>query len=174
MGEDFKNLRQGSHSVQEYEYDFSRIVRCLPSVVRNELDKARCFKHGLRLDIYSKVQLLNIATYRELVDRSRLVEWGETVVRRECEALEKVKGKEKKRHQGGSGGQTDYKRPRKHQRQQPHSRGLRQASRGASFIVGCIDRRCASSTIGCAIGEAGPTTWLRSVTGACLQPLRLR
>ncbi len=43
MEEDFKNLKQGSRSVQEYEYELSLIVSCLPSVVRSEWDKARCF-----------------------------------------------------------------------------------------------------------------------------------
>ncbi len=76
----------------------------------SEWDKARCFERGLRPAIYSKVQLLNIATYREIADRSRLVERGDMVVRQEREAYEKEKGKgkEKKRHHDGFGGQGHY------------------------------------------------------------------
>ncbi len=55
MEEDFQNLRQGSRSVQEYEYEFARIISCLPFVVRSEWDKTQCFKQGLRPSIYSKV-----------------------------------------------------------------------------------------------------------------------
>ncbi len=47
----------------------------------SEWNKARCFERDLRPGIYLKVQLLNIKTYRELVDRYYLVEWGEVVVR---------------------------------------------------------------------------------------------
>ncbi len=71
--------------------------------MRSEWNKARCFERGLRPSIYSKVQLLNLSTYRDLIDRSCLVKLGEAVVRQQCEVYEKEKGKEKKRQSGGSG-----------------------------------------------------------------------
>ncbi len=55
MEEDFRNLRQGNRSVQEYDCEFARIVSRLPSVVHNEWGKARRFERGLRPNIYLKV-----------------------------------------------------------------------------------------------------------------------
>ncbi len=52
-----------------------------------------------------------------MTDRPLLIERGEAVMRRERASYEKDKGKEKKRHQGGSGGQVDYQRPPKQLRQ---------------------------------------------------------
>ncbi len=126
MEKDFKNLKQGSCTVQENENEYSRIVSCLLSVVRSEWDKTRCFEWGLRPSIYAKVRLLNITTYRVMVDRSLLVEQGEAVVRQQCKAYEKEKGKEKKIQPGGSGGQSSSKWPPKHPCQQLHSRESRQ------------------------------------------------
>ncbi len=66
------------------------------------------------LQFFSKVQLWNIANYRELVDWSHLVERGEAVMRQQREAYEKEKGKDKKRLPGGSRGQSSSKQPPKH------------------------------------------------------------
>ncbi len=122
--------------MQEYECEFSRIVSCLPIVVRSEWDKARSFEGGLRPGIYSKVQLLNISTYRQIVDIARLVERGDLVMRRESEAFEKGKGKEKKRHQGGSGGQSHYQRLPKQPRQPHYPRESQQPAPERCVISG--------------------------------------
>ncbi len=63
------------------------------------------------MDIYLKVRLLNISTYREIVDRPQLVERGESMARQEREAYEKDKWKDKKTSSGGFRGQSISKRP---------------------------------------------------------------
>nr|CAD1817186.1 unnamed protein product [Ananas comosus var. bracteatus] len=48
MEEQFQSLKQGTHTVREYEKEFSHIVNCVPHVVRSDEDKAGCFERGLR------------------------------------------------------------------------------------------------------------------------------
>nr|CAD1821800.1 unnamed protein product [Ananas comosus var. bracteatus] len=56
--------------------EFSRILHCVPFVVRDDEDKARIFERGLRPSIFRLVQSSNLQTYREVVDRAFIVEAG--------------------------------------------------------------------------------------------------
>nr|CAD1840659.1 unnamed protein product [Ananas comosus var. bracteatus] len=56
MEQDSCNLRQGDRTVAEYEREFSRLLHCVPFVVRDDKDKARIFKRGLRSSIFRFVQ----------------------------------------------------------------------------------------------------------------------
>nr|CAD1837154.1 unnamed protein product [Ananas comosus var. bracteatus] len=47
MEQDLRNLRQGDRTVIEYEREFSRLLHCVPFVVRDDEDKARIFERGL-------------------------------------------------------------------------------------------------------------------------------
>nr|CAD1829906.1 unnamed protein product [Ananas comosus var. bracteatus] len=44
MEQDLRNLRQGDRTVAEYEREFSRLLHCVPFVVRDDGDKARIFE----------------------------------------------------------------------------------------------------------------------------------
>nr|CAD1835654.1 unnamed protein product [Ananas comosus var. bracteatus] len=48
MEQDLRSLRQGDRTVAEYEREFSRLLHCVPFVVRDDEDKARIFERGLR------------------------------------------------------------------------------------------------------------------------------
>nr|CAD1837673.1 unnamed protein product [Ananas comosus var. bracteatus] len=65
MEQDLRSLRQGDRTVAEYEREFSRLLHCVPFVVRDDEDKARIFERGLRPSIFRFVQSSNLQTYRE-------------------------------------------------------------------------------------------------------------
>ncbi len=69
------------------------------------------------------------------MDRARLVERGDLVMRREREAFERGKRKEKKSHQGGSGGPSHYQRPPKQPRQQHYPRESRQPTAPERCVI---------------------------------------
>ncbi len=96
------------------------------------------------------------------------------MVRQQCEANEKDKGKEKKGQSGGSGGQSSFNRHPKHPHLQSHSRGPvnPRLSRSGSFAESRIDRRSVRSATGGATDVAGRATCPQSAIGARLQ-LRL-
>ena len=52
MEQDLRNVRQGDRTVAEYEREFSRLLHCVPFVVRDDEDKARIFERGLRPSIF--------------------------------------------------------------------------------------------------------------------------
>nr|CAD1839628.1 unnamed protein product [Ananas comosus var. bracteatus] len=53
-----RSLRQGDRTVAEYEREFSRLLHCVPFIVRDDEDKARIFERGLRPSIFRFVQSL--------------------------------------------------------------------------------------------------------------------
>nr|CAD1831736.1 unnamed protein product [Ananas comosus var. bracteatus] len=76
MEQDLRNLRQEDQTVAEYEREFSRLLHCVPFIVRDDEDKARIFERGLRPSIFRFVQSSNLQTYLEVVDRTLIVESG--------------------------------------------------------------------------------------------------
>nr|CAD1842389.1 unnamed protein product [Ananas comosus var. bracteatus] len=93
MEQDLRNLRQGDRTVAEYEREFSRLLHCVPFVVRDDEDKARIFERGLRPSIFQFVQSSNLQTYREVVNRALIVESSAADLQERREALDKGKGK---------------------------------------------------------------------------------
>ena len=88
----FRKLRQGDRSVREYEREFSRIVNCVPDVVRDDEDMADWFLCGLRPEIYERVQVLKLTTFAKVLDRALLAEHGEAFVREEHKSSERERG----------------------------------------------------------------------------------
>nr|CAD1837620.1 unnamed protein product [Ananas comosus var. bracteatus] len=119
MEQDLRSLRQDERSVAEYEREFSRILHCVPFVVRDDEDKARIFERGLRPSIFRLVQSSNLQTYREVVDRALIVEAGAADLQERRESLEKGKGK---RPAAEGASQTHSRRPPRH----PRSRSSRE------------------------------------------------
>nr|CAD1837184.1 unnamed protein product [Ananas comosus var. bracteatus] len=120
MEQDLCSLRQGDRTVAEYEREFSRLLHCVPFVVRDDEDKARIFERGLRPSIFRFVQSSNLQTYREVVDRALIVESGAADVQEQREARDKGKAK---RPAAEGASQTHSRRPPKHPRSQQHGRG---------------------------------------------------
>nr|CAD1836355.1 unnamed protein product [Ananas comosus var. bracteatus] len=44
MEQDLRNLRQGDRTVAEFEREFSRLLHCVPFIVRDDEDKAGIFE----------------------------------------------------------------------------------------------------------------------------------
>nr|CAD1837517.1 unnamed protein product [Ananas comosus var. bracteatus] len=97
--------------VAEYEREFSRLLHCVPFVVRDDEDKARIFERGLRPSIFRLVQSSNLQTYREVVDRALIVEAGAADLQERREGSEKGKGK---RPAAEVASQTHSRRPPRH------------------------------------------------------------
>ncbi|XP_020082388.1 uncharacterized protein LOC109705985 [Ananas comosus] len=112
MERDLRNLRQGDKTVAEYEREFSRLLHCVPFVVRDDEDRARIFEVGLRPVIFRLVQASNLSTYREVVNRALIVEKGEEIVK-ERDVVDRSKGK---RPAAESSGQQSFRRPSKYPR----------------------------------------------------------
>ncbi|XP_020084910.1 uncharacterized protein LOC109707788 [Ananas comosus] len=120
MERDLRNLRQGDRTVAEYEREFSRLLHCVPFVVRDDEDKARIFEVGLRPAIFRLVQASNLSTYRDVVNRALIVEKGAEIMK-ERDVVDRSKGK---RPAAESSGQQSFRRPPKYPRgQSGQSRG---------------------------------------------------
>nr|CAD1821858.1 unnamed protein product [Ananas comosus var. bracteatus] len=128
MEQDLRNLRQGDRIVAEYEREFSRLLHCVPFVVRDDEDKARIFERGLRPSIFRFVQSSDLQNYREVVDRALIVESGAADVQEQREARDRGKAK---RPAAEGASQTHSRRPPKHPRSQQRGRGSA-AHRGGS------------------------------------------
>lgn len=94
MERDLRNLRQGDWIVAEYEWEFSRLLRCVPFVVRDDEDKACIFEMGLRLSIFRFVQSSNLQTYREVVNCALILEKDAEALQERRKSFDK--GKEKR------------------------------------------------------------------------------
>nr|CAD1820576.1 unnamed protein product [Ananas comosus var. bracteatus] len=139
MEQDLRNLRQGDRTVAEYEREYSRLLHCVPFVVRDDEDKARIFEQGLRPPIFRFVQSSNLQTYREVVDRALIVESGAAEVQERREAMDKGKAK---RLAAEGASSTHSRRPPKHPRSQQRGHDSA-AQRGGS------DRRRPSPCVIC-------------------------
>jgi len=72
--EEFFALTQGSDSVLKYEAKFTELSRFAKSAIADEADKARRFEKGLRPALRSRLSVLNLQTYDEVVERALLGE----------------------------------------------------------------------------------------------------
>ncbi|XP_058207681.1 uncharacterized protein LOC131320822 [Rhododendron vialii] len=74
---EFLNLQQGNMTVTEYAAKFTRLSRFATYVVDTEDRKARKFEGGLKDDFKTKVKLLKLPTYAEVLDRALILESDE-------------------------------------------------------------------------------------------------
>nr|CAD1843953.1 unnamed protein product [Ananas comosus var. bracteatus] len=100
------------------EKSFSRLLHCVPFVVRDDEDKACIFERGLRPSIFRFVQSSNLQTYREVVNRALIVESGAADVQERREGIDKGKGKRPRLRV-----RVRFRRPLKHPRSQQPGRG---------------------------------------------------
>nr|CAD1835028.1 unnamed protein product [Ananas comosus var. bracteatus] len=157
MEQDLRSLRQGDRTVAEYEREFSRLLHCVPFIVRDDEDKARIFERGLRPSIFRFVQSSNLQTYREVVDSALIVESGAADVQEQREARDKGKAK---RPAAEGASQMHSRRPPKHPRSQ-------QRGRGSVTHRGGSDRRRPSPCVICGGPHYPPQCPQRA--GRCFQ-----
>ncbi|XP_020112142.1 uncharacterized protein LOC109726763 [Ananas comosus] len=93
MERDLRGLRHRDRTAAEYEREFSRLLHCVPFVGRDDEDKARIFKVGLRLSIFRLVQASNLPIYWEVVNCALIVEKGVEITKEEMRGFDRGKGK---------------------------------------------------------------------------------
>ncbi|XP_077239760.1 uncharacterized protein LOC143880673 [Tasmannia lanceolata] len=103
MQRDFSKLAQGNMTVDEYEAEFDRLARHVPTMVPDENAKRNKFEHGLAMYIRKGIAGSNAPeTYTELVDRAKKLE----AVHAEDRELTQANQKKRGRDNDFRGGQT--------------------------------------------------------------------
>ncbi|KAK1560346.1 hypothetical protein Q3G72_025572 [Acer saccharum] len=74
MERDFLNLKQDNKSVAEYEEQFTSLSRFATQLIPDDESKGRRFLDGLHPDIRSKVEVLKLTRYADVVDRALIAE----------------------------------------------------------------------------------------------------
>ena len=72
--DEFRNLKQGSLTVEQYEIKFSRLSKYAPKLVDTEESRIRCFWLGLDLDIQRTLVSTKYETYADLVEYAQRAE----------------------------------------------------------------------------------------------------
>ncbi|XP_030544983.2 uncharacterized protein LOC115751290 [Rhodamnia argentea] len=71
---EFQQLRQNRLSVDQYEVEFARLSRYAPRSIEDPREKAQRFRDGLRPEIRNRIITVNLRTYRDIYERSRMIE----------------------------------------------------------------------------------------------------
>ncbi|KAF5931542.1 hypothetical protein HYC85_027713 [Camellia sinensis] len=71
---EFQALTQGNKTVADYDRAFTELARYTPYMVSDEYRKARKFESGLHGPIQDRVNMLNMPTYAEVLDKAILAE----------------------------------------------------------------------------------------------------
>ncbi|XP_020095999.1 uncharacterized protein LOC109715431 [Ananas comosus] len=120
MEDELKKLRQGSHSVQEYFQEFSRLLTCVPFVARNDRHRADMFEKGLSPELYKLVQIQHLSTLEASVEMAMRAERGEVVLR---ERAEMEQSSDRKRSTESEAGPSSSGRPPRYPRSRFQGRG---------------------------------------------------
>ena len=70
----FKNLKQGTLTVEQYGIKFSKLSKYAPKLVDTEKNQKRCFWQGLDLDIQKAMVSTKYDTYADLVEYAQRAE----------------------------------------------------------------------------------------------------
>ena len=71
---EFRNLRQGNHSVGDYVEEFSKLSRYAPGDVADDAAKQEKFLEGLNDDLGLQLTVATFNNYQELVDKALILE----------------------------------------------------------------------------------------------------
>ncbi|XP_028099393.1 uncharacterized protein LOC114298942 [Camellia sinensis] len=71
---EFEELKQGNLTVAKYEAKFTELARFAPHMVDTDYKKARKSENGFRNDILERVNVLNLPTYVDVLDRALMSE----------------------------------------------------------------------------------------------------
>jgi hypothetical protein len=74
MKTQLERCHQGKRTVAEYEVEFNKIVRFVPHVARDDYDKARIFRQGLKASIRRVLGAFVVEDFRSTVERALGVE----------------------------------------------------------------------------------------------------
>ena len=72
--DEFRNLKQGTLTVEQYEVKFSKLSKYAPKLVDTEESRKRCFWLGLDLDIQRTLVSTKYDTYADLVEYAQRAE----------------------------------------------------------------------------------------------------
>ncbi|XP_042419061.1 uncharacterized protein LOC122007284 [Zingiber officinale] len=81
--QEFLNLKQGDHSVMEYNAEFSRLAEFCPHLVAQDYDRMHQFTQGLAAYIRIRMSGFPGSSYREVLDRSLFIEMTQQQVTQE-------------------------------------------------------------------------------------------
>lgn len=70
---DFIRLKQGSKTVAQYEAEFAKLTKYAPTLVVDEVTRARRLKNGLRADIRHDVTSFELPTY-DVLNKALVIE----------------------------------------------------------------------------------------------------
>ncbi|XP_020081831.1 uncharacterized protein LOC109705512 [Ananas comosus] len=141
---ELERLKQGNHTVAEYERDFSRKIGLIPFAVRDEYHKARMFARGLRPNIRLLIASNGVLSFDECLDRALMVQSESEEVRSERDASERS-GDRNRSHAKSGGGPSFSKKPPKHPRTQQSLGHLRaQCPRGDGATQSAVSSPAAS------------------------------
>ncbi|XP_074360614.1 uncharacterized protein LOC141700827 [Apium graveolens] len=74
---DFIRLEQGEkQTVSEYEAEFARLAKYMPTLVAGEISRARRFEEGLRNEIKRHVAAFELNSYKMVLNKALIVERG--------------------------------------------------------------------------------------------------
>ncbi|KAL5827340.1 hypothetical protein ACOSQ3_019174 [Xanthoceras sorbifolium] len=90
MERDFLNLKQGGNTVTEYEEQFTSLSRFVTQLIPNDESKGRRFLDGLHPDIQSRVEVLKLGRYADIVDRALIAERSMVECKKAREAYRKI------------------------------------------------------------------------------------
>ena len=72
--QEFRNLRQGWHTVGQYVDDFSNLARYAPDDIATDAAKKEKFLEGLNDGLSMQLMVANFNNYQEFVDRALMLE----------------------------------------------------------------------------------------------------
>ncbi|XP_075515795.1 uncharacterized protein LOC142550606 [Primulina tabacum] len=107
---EFLELRQGNMSMQEYILKFEEGCQFAPYLASNYIEKGEHFLRVVRAEFKREVCMYKAASYKEIVEKSRMADQDETEIERETQVFStkvqgsgwkgkgKFRGKEKEEH----------------------------------------------------------------------------
>src|SRR5262249_42196131 len=97
---DFLHIAQKGRTIEQYETEFSWLLQYAPSSFKySEELKRQVFLSGLDEDMRMKLEEFDIRTFRELMERARIVEGAK---KRKTRTIEKTTPVFERRFQGGT------------------------------------------------------------------------
>ncbi|CAN6342915.1 unnamed protein product [Urochloa humidicola] len=145
MSDALNHIQQGSKTVEEYEREFTNIVRFVPTVARDEREKARKFFRGLNAR-YREVMGRNPpTTYQAAVDEARGMESEIqlTAIQQNRSGSASGTGGDKKRTPHEEGEQESSQRPpSKKFKQNHHSQSFKPRQSGVRGTIFFIITSC--------------------------------
>jgi hypothetical protein len=113
---DLQSYKQEKKSVPEYEVGFNKMVRFVPHVAYNELEKASQFRQGIKPSIRNALGTFPLVDFRTTVEQALGVEMQHqyTIESQKSSDVDQPRGQDARR--GYIGGPSHKKGKSKHQR----------------------------------------------------------